>query len=435
MRVVVVGLGKIGLPLAVVFADAGMAVVGADISSTVVECISRGVPPFPNETGLEERLSAAVSTGRLAVTTDVSGAAKDADVVVVVVPLLIDEAKRPDFSAIDAATTELGRTLGAGTLVSYETTLPVGTTRTRLAPMLAAASGLELGRDLFVCHSPERVSSGSVFADLRRYPKLVGGVDSVSEQRAVAFYREALSFDDRPDLPKPNGVWPMGSSEAAELTKLVETTYRDVNIALANEFAAYAERLSVDVSEIVDAANSQPYSHVHRPGIAVGGHCIPVYPHLYLQGDPEARLPAVSREVNDRVPTRAVALLQAMLGELAGRRVAVLGAAYRGNVKETAFSGVFPLVSALVEAGARPMVHDPLYSDDELIAMKLSPFRLGEPVDAAIVQADHPSYATLSSDDLPGIVGVLDGRGILDPTAFPGVIVQRLGAPARRMPA
>jgi nucleotide sugar dehydrogenase len=417
----VVALGKIGLPLAVQIASRGHEVVGADVNPAVVDLVRAGRPPFPNEAGLAERLGAVLAAGRLDATTDTAAAVAGADTVVVVVPLVVDVASRPDFRALDAATAAIAAGLRPGTLVSYETTLPVGTTRHRFAPALAAGSGLTPGEDLFVCHSPERVSSGRVFADLRRYPKLVGGVDEESAARAVAFYEAVLEFDPRPDLDRPNGVWDLGSAEAAELTKLAETTYRDVNIALANEFARFADRIGTDVSAVIEAANSQPYSHLHQPGIAVGGHCIPVYPRFYLSGDPEARVPAAARAANEEMPAYAVARLRERLGDLAGLRVVVLGAAYRGGVKETAFSGVFPVVEALRRHGAVPVVHDPLYDDAELRALGLEPYALGEPCDAAVLQADHAGYRDLGPEDLPGVKALLDGRAVTDEARWQGV--------------
>ncbi|MGH8908934.1 MAG: nucleotide sugar dehydrogenase [Egibacteraceae bacterium] len=418
MRVCVVGLGKMGLPLAAQIASQGHTVIGADIDPRVVALVGEGHAPFPCEAGLDERLRAAVDAGRLAATTDTSAAVARAEAVVIVVPLVVDAQARPDFTALDDATRAVGAGLRPGALVSCETTLPVGTTRTRLAPALAAASGLTLGHTLFVCHSPERVSSGRVFADLRRYPKLVGAPDPASAARAVAFYSSVLDFDPRPDLDRPNGVWDLGSPEAAELAKLAETTYRDVNIGLANTFARYADRIGVDVHAVIAAANSQPFSHIHAPGIAVGGHCIPVYPRLYLAGDPDARIPAAARRVNEGMPAYAVARLAGHLGGLAGLRVAVLGAAYRGGVKETAFSGVFPLVAALSARSAHPVVHDPLYDDAELRALGLAPYHLGEPADAAIVHTDHAEYRTLGPQHLPGIRALLDGRAITDPARW-----------------
>src|SRR5262249_32287279 len=156
----------------------------------------------------------------------------------------------------------------------YETTLPVGTTRNRWAPMLEEGSGLTAGKDFFLVFSPERVLTGRVFADLRRYPKLVGGIDAESARHGVEFYQAVLDFDDRSDLNRANGVWDLGSAEASELAKLAETTYRDVNIGLANQFARFADTVGVDVTKVIEACNTQPYSHIHSPGIAVGGHCI-----------------------------------------------------------------------------------------------------------------------------------------------------------------
>lgn len=421
MKVAVVALGKIGLPLAVRFAEAGHEVVGVDVSAPVVELVNAGVEPFPGEAQLADKLAALVPAGALRATTDYAEAIPGADVVVVVVPLFVDEESgEPDFGWMDSATRSLAEQLSPGTLVSYETTLPVGTTRGRWAPLIEQVSGLVAGRDVEVVFSPERVLTGRVFADLARYPKLVGGLTEAGTAAAVAFYESVLDFDDRPDLDRPNGVWDLGSAEAAELAKLAETTYRDVNIGLANQFARFADSVGVDVHAVIEACNSQPYSHIHRPGIAVGGHCIPVYPRLYLSTDPDATVVAAARAANAAMPAYAVARAEQLLGSLAGLRVAVLGASYRGQVKETAFSGVFATVAALTDAGAQVAVHDPMYTDAELTAYGWHPYHLGEPADVAIVQADHAAYADLTPADLPGLRLLLDGRRVTDPAAFAG---------------
>ncbi len=304
--------------------------------------------------------------------------------------------------------------------MSYETTLPVGTTRNRLAPLLAEGSGLTAGADFPLVFSPERVLTGRVFTDLRRYPKLVGGIDEASGRRGAAFYRRILEFDERPDLPSPNGVWDLGSAEAAEFAKLAETTYRDVNIALANQFARFADRAGIDVARVIEACNTQPYSHIHRPGIAVGGHCIPVYPRMYLWNDPGATVVRAAREANGAMPAYAVDLLAAAYGDLAGAEVLVLGAAYRGGVKETACSGVFATVAALRDRGAVPYVSDPMYSAEELSALGLRPHR-GEPVTALVLQADHAEYAALSAADFPRARVLVDGRRRTEPGRWEGV--------------
>lgn len=422
MIITVVGLGKIGLPLAVQYARSGHQVLGADVSEQTVETVNAGVEPFPGEADLAEHLADAVRGGSLRATTDTADAVRQSEVVVVVVPLFVDEEARPDFGWMDSATDDIARGLQPGTLVSYETTLPVGTTRVRWKPRLEAGSGLTEGIDFHVVFSPERVLTGRVFADLRKYPKLVGGLSAEGAARAVEFYEAALQFDERPDLKRGNGVWDLGSAEAAEMAKLAETTYRDVNIGLANQFGAFAARAGIDVYEVIEASNSQPYSHIHRPGIAVGGHCIPVYPRLYLWNDPDATVVRAAREANAGMPAYTVGLaVGAAGGDLTGRRVAVLGASYRGGVKETAFSGVFATVEALRAAGADVAVHDPLYSAEELAGYGWAAHALGDPADVVVVQADHDEYRELAATDFPGAQVVVDGRNVLDRERFEGV--------------
>ncbi|MEE6289021.1 nucleotide sugar dehydrogenase [Georgenia sp. MJ173] len=421
MRIAVVGLGKIGLPLAVAFADAGHEVIGIDVQQRVVDLVNEAVEPFPGEAQLQEKLSALVPAGRLRATTDYGEGVPGADAVVIVVPLFVDDATwEPDFGWMDAATRSLAEHLTPGTLVSYETTLPVGTTRGRWKPLIEELSGLREGEDFHLMFSPERVLTGRVFADLRKYPKLVGGLTDAGAVRGREFYEAVLSFDERPDLARPNGVWDMGSAEAAEMAKLAETTYRDVNIGLANQFAMFADTAGIDVYAVIEACNSQPYSHIHRPGIAVGGHCIPVYPRLYLSTDPDASIVRTARQHNAAMPDYAVRRAAELLGDLTGLRAVVLGASYRGRVKETAFSGVFATVAALRERGAEVLVHDPMYDDDELTGLGWVPYHLGDPADLAIVQADHDEYRTLGPGDLPGVRLLVDGRDVTEPADWSG---------------
>ena len=411
MKAVVVALGKVGLPLAAQISRAGHEVVGCDIDERVVELVNRGEPPFPGEADLDAVLRA----HPIRATTDTTAAvAEGPDLVVAVPPLYVDADARPDWGALDAVTDAIGRGLQRGTTVVIETTVPVGTTRGRIAPRLESASGLKSEVDFFTAFSPERVFSGRVFQDLATYPKLVGGLSTEGEQHTAGLYASFLDAE----------VWAMGGAEAAELAKLAETTYRDVNIALANELARAADAIGVDVDHVITASNSQPFSHIHRPGVAVGGHCIPVYPRFFLEGAPGAQIPRVARDVNESMPGYAVDLL----GDVAGETVLVLGIAYRGGVKEDAFSGARSLREVLAARGARAVFADPLYSAGELRELGYEPWD-GSAVDAAIVQTDHAEYASLSAADLPGVSRVVDGRGILDATRFDGLPVKRIGRP------
>ncbi|MDO5373182.1 MAG: nucleotide sugar dehydrogenase [Corynebacterium glutamicum] len=421
MRIVVVALGKIGLPLAVQFASSGHEVVGVDVNKKTVDAVNAGKEPFPGEAQLQERLSELVPAGKLKATTSYAEAVPGADAVVLVAPVFVnDETWEPDFQYMDAATTSLAEHLTSGTLISYETTLPVGTSRNRFKPMLEKGSGLVEGEDFHIVYSPERVLTGRVFADLRKYPKLIGALSPEGTRRAREFYESVLQFDDRSDLPKPNGVWDLGTTEASEMAKLAETTYRDVNIGLANQFGLFAADHGIDVYKVIEACNSQPYSHIHRPGIAVGGHCIPVYPRLYLSTDPDADIVRVARNLNASMPEHLVAKAEGILGDLSGRKVAVLGAAYRGEVKETAFSGVFPTVDALKARGAEVVVHDPLYSDVELARLGFDAFHIGEPAELIIVQTDHADYRKLTPAEIPGVTLLVDGRNITEPNLWVG---------------
>lgn len=407
----VVGLGKIGLPLAAQFASSGLSVIGCDIAPDVVEAVNRGRSPIANEPGLAEMVAQNVGAGRLRATGDTAGGARRSDVVVVIVPLIIDQNCRPDFRSIDAATFAVGAGLHREQLVIYETTLPVGTTRCRFGEMLEEVSGLAPGRDFWLAFSPERVYSGRIFSDLKRYPKLVGGVDRASGARAAEFYRLALGTE----------VLEVENAETAEFTKLIETTYRDVNIALANEFARYAAGHGVDVVAAIRAANTQPFSHIHAPGIGVGGHCIPVYPYFLLNGHNGGRrkgleLPRLARAINDGMPRYAVELLRRALSGLAGRRVLILGLAYRENVKEAAFSPAEGLIAALKAQGAQVLLNDPLFSAEEIRARDVRNVELNGPVavDAVIIQSFHDSYQMLDLSLFEGCRVVLDGCNALD---------------------
>ena len=428
MKIAVVALGKIGLPLAVQFAKKGHHVIGCDVNQKTVDLVNAGTEPFPGEDHLAQFLGETVKSGHLTATTDTTAAVSESDAVVIVVPLFVDEEGIPDFGWMDAATEKIAQGLKPGTLVSYETTLPVGTTRNRFAPALEKGSGLVAGKDFHLVFSPERVLTGRVFADLRKYPKLVGGVNDASTKAGIKFYEAVLDFDDRPDLTEKNGVWDLGTAEASEMAKLAETTYRDVNIALANQFAIFAEGANIDIAKVIAASNSQPYSHIHQPGIAVGGHCIPIYPRFYLWNDPEATVVRSAREANAKMPEHAVLLLAKSMGDLKGKKVAVLGISYRGGVKESAFSGVFGTVTALKSRGAEVVVHDPMYSDEEISSLGFTPYAIGANVDAVILQADHKEYKGLSKKDFPGVQGVVDGRRAMSAKSFEGVSFRVIGA-------
>ena len=412
-RAAVVGAGKMGLPLAAQFARHGWHVTAVDVNPQVVEAINAGQSHVAEEPGLAEAVAEVHAAGLLEATTDAADAAGRADVVVLIVPVMLDDSHSPDYGHMDAAVDSIAPGVHAGLTVIFETTLPVGDTRRRFAPRLAAASGLKPDEDFFVAFSPERLFSGAVFRNLATYPKLVGGIGPASTARAAAFYDSVLDAE----------VVAMSGSEAAEFSKLADTTYRDVNIAFANELARYADRAGVDIQEVIDGANSQPYSHIHQPGIGVGGHCIPVYPHLLLSRAPDLEVVAAARRTNDGQVEVAVDAIEETLGGLRGRPVLVLGLTYREGVHELAYSRALPLIEALSARGAQVEAYDPLLSTEET-ARHAIPYAWGESgaFKAIVTQTADPLWRSIDFGLFPELEALLDGRNSLRTVDLPAAV-------------
>jgi nucleotide sugar dehydrogenase len=267
------------------------------------------------------------------------------------------------------------------------------------------------------------VQSHRVLLDLRRYPKVVGGVEPGSTERAVEFYKSVLDAE----------VMRVRNSETAELTKLAECVYRDVNIALANELARYADEVSVDITEVIQAANSEPLSNVHEPGVGVGGHCIPVYPYFLLANRPNLPMTALARTINDGMPGWTVEKVGELLGSIAGKRVLLLGLSYRANLAEITGSVGLSLVNELVAAGATPVVADSFFTTEQITAIGAEPFdgRSYDTVDAVIIQAMHDEFMSFPWTKLRMGTVVFDGRNVLDAPTVQALGLTYLGVGRR----
>ena len=421
--VAVVGAGKMGLPLAAQFATHGWKVIAVDVNPAVVDAINAGKSHVGEEPGLAEMVAGVHAQGRLVATLDAADAARQADVVVLIVPVMLNDQHQPDYRYMDPAVDSIAPGIHQGSTVIFETTLPIGDTRKRFAPRLEQVSGLVAGKDFHVAFSPERLFSGAVLANLAAYPKLVGGTVPASTDRAAAFYASVLDAE----------VVAMSSAEAAEFSKLADTTYRDVNIGLANEFARVADMHGIDVTEVIAAANSQPYSHIHMPGIGVGGHCIPVYPHLLLARAPGLRIVETARQVNDGQTDRALGTIATLLGGLSGAEVLVLGLTYREGVRELAYSRAIPLIRDLVAAGADVSAYDPLMVPAEIVALGARPWSWGQSGQfrAIVTQTADKQFAALDPAWFPQLSVVYDGRNSLRTLALPeGVTYLGVGVQA-----
>jgi len=329
VTVAIYGLGKMGLPLAAVFAERGANVIGVDVNADVVASINRGVNHVKEEHGLDEFVERNVRLGRLEATVDGVDAARRADVMIIIVPAFLDESKKADLGIIKAASESIAMGLEKDDFVIVETTVPPGTTENFVKPILES-SGLKAGVDFGLAHCPERTSSGRAVVDISgAYPKVVGGVDQISTDTAVGIY----------SVINERGVIPVSNSRTAEMVKIAEGIYRDVNIALANELAMVSNEKGVDIWEVIEVANTDPNCSLLEPGPGVGGHCIPVYPWFVINGNGSTRLIRTAREVNDSMSTHVVRKVSKELEKsgkpVSGSNILVAGLVYRPGVKET----------------------------------------------------------------------------------------------------
>jgi UDP-N-acetyl-D-mannosaminuronic acid dehydrogenase len=409
--VAVYGLGKMGLPLAAVYADRTGNVTGVDIDETVVAAVERGDCPVEHEPGLPELVAEQVSRGALTATTGADRAAADAALHVLIVPTTLHDDLTPDLSALEAAVDAVSEGLAAGDVVLVESTVPPGTCRDVVAPALAERSGID--PDAFgVAFCPERTASGRALRDITgAYPKVVGGVDPESTRVAELVY----------DLVTDNDVVSVADATTAECVKLFEGLYRDVNIALANELARVRDDLGVDVIEAIDAANTLSLCDIHDPGAGVGGHCIPYYPHFLMsRTDAETPLLRTARDVNESMPQFVVGKVrEGLVAEghaPADATVAVLGVTYRPGVAETRATPARPVVSGLQSLGATVYAVDPVVDGTTVdvgapfVPLSSLPDRAPDAV--ALVTA-HEAFQGVEWDDLAPAV-VVDGRDALD---------------------
>ena len=410
--VAVYGLGKMGLPLAAVYADVTTNTIGVDVSPDVVEAVGRGESHVVREPGLDALLADTIETGALSARTDAAGAAAEATVHVIIVPTPIHDDRSPDLSALEAVSADIASGLAPGDLVCVECTVPPTTCREVVRPILAEESGIS-PTEFGLAFCPERTSSGRAIEDIRgAYPKVVGGIDPESTRAAALVYDEINS----------QGTLPVTDATTAEAVKVFEGVYRDVNIALANELARFTDELDIDVNEAISVANTLPFCDIHTPGIGVGGHCIPYYPYFLIHGfDTDTSLLRTAREVNDAMPDFAISKLREEFAAegttMEGKTVLVLGLTYRPGVNETAATPAGPLIDGLREGGASVLATDPILDDAEIAAFGADPIGIEaaaeQAVDAAVLVTAHEGFDALDWAAFEPLI-VIDGRNALD---------------------
>ena len=401
-EICVVGLGYIGLPTAAMFATHGFRVLGVDKNPSVVSLINGGNTPI-EEPGLKTLLEAAVKSGNLTAQSQV----QPADAYVVAVPTPVTEDQRPDLGDLGDLTSScrsIAAHLRRNDLVVIESTVPPGATLNTVAPLLEE-SGLKAGTEFSLAHCPERVLPGAILREIVSNDRIVGGIDARSTERAAELYRSFVS-----------GTIHSTDATTAEMVKLSENTFRDVNIVLANELSLIASRLGVDVWQVIDLANKHPRVNLSRPGPGVGGHCIPIDPWFLVSVSPDdASLIRTSRAINDAQPSRVVHQVRGLLGDTSNAKAALLGVSYKADVDDTRGTPAVEVIRGLEEAGVGVAVHDPLVA--RFTRPILDVEEAFKDADIAVVLTDHRAFSNLDPHRLGPLMRtrrMLDTRHCLD---------------------
>lgn len=344
-KILVIGTGYVGLPLAIMLARAGYQVIGVDIEKNIVNAINEGVVNL-----VEEDIKKIFQEPKVRKNLCAQSSPSEADVFIISVPTPLNEKKRiADLSHVIAGVESIVPLLRPGNLVIIESTIPPLTCKDIIAPLIEK-SGLKVSEQVYLCHCPERILPGNVFNEIVDNDRVIGGVDSKAAEMAKEIYSSFVK-----------GKLYLTDDVTAELVKLMENTYRDVNIALANEFAAVAEGLGVDIMQAIELANRHPRVDILKPGIGTGGHCIPIDPWFIKEVDPvNCRLIHTARLINDEIPYKIASKIRHALRDIKNPRIIALGITYKPNTYDTRNSPALTIIKLLKEDGYQVEAYDPL---------------------------------------------------------------------------
>jgi UDP-N-acetyl-D-glucosamine dehydrogenase len=409
-RVAVIGLGYVGLPLALLAEEKNYQVFGVDSDATKAKLLEKRIAPYLSS-GEQETFR----RSSLLVSTD-GGFLKQADVILMCVPTPVHENHEPDLTPVEQATKLIASTLRRGQLVIIESTINPGVCEEVIIPILESRTGLHVGADFFFAHCPERINPGDPHWNVSTIPRVVGANDPKSLSLASAFYRSILSSD----------VHPMRSLKEAEAVKVVENSFRDINIAFVNELAMSFDKLGIDILNVIGGASTKPFSFMpHFPSCGVGGHCIPVDPYYLIayaaQNGFTHRFLSLARDINNKMPRYTVDLLAASLKKfhrpLSGSRIALLGLSYKKDIPDLRESPALRIKEELIERGAAVKTYDPLLPEHSTEG-SLEEALTG--VEGVIIATDHSEFKRLTPEMLlrEGIAVLIDGKNFLPKEQF-----------------
>lgn len=399
MKLTVIGLGYIGLPTGLLFASKGVDVVGVDINSSVVEGLNNGKLHI-EETGMEELLHASLAAGKFKASLEVETA--DYYIVAVPTPYLPDNSC--DLSYMKEAITKLKDVLKKGDTIIIESTIAPRTMEDIAAPMIASY-GYEIGENIFLAHCPERVLPGKIIEEMVNNNRIVGGITPNCAKKAKELY-----------LTLVEGEIFETKASTAEMSKLMENTYRDVNIALANELVKISDSLGINALDVIQLANEHPRVNIHFPGPGVGGHCLAVDPYFIVASDrADAKLIAISREINNSMPAFVIGKVKKIMAANNGKRITVLGLTYKGNIDDIRESPALEIYHQLKRETDFEIVAQDSHVNLDWVEADIKKALIGS--DLALVLTDHKEYKALNNYITEAIV-VFDTKNIVDETGI-----------------
>ncbi len=415
----VFGFGHVGLTIGIGWGLVGARVIGMTLDKNAIRMLESGVSPFPEEAYLSKYISMLKRRGLLKVTDDYRYGACESDIKIIAVPAYLSEEKKPDLSPVMEVSKEIGEHLSKGDVVIVETSLPPGTTRNLIKPILEEKSGFKADEDFALAYSPERISAGTALEDyLENYPKIVGCDSPRSLELVSELYSAVVK----------RGVIKMSSTLAAETEKLFEGIYRDVNIALANELALFCEKIGVSFDEVQKAANSQPFSHLHNPGIGVGGACIPVYPYFVLEVASKhgikLQITQLARSINEQATEifirKIINAIRLLRKEPSHCAFALLGLSFRGGTSDMRLSPALKILSFIEKLGVSIRVCDPLVEKVEGKGYEVVKDwrRVVKGADVIIIASDHKEFHEIRIGEASELAGkdlaILDGKNVVN---------------------
>jgi|TARA_B100001971_G_C18258986_1_gene584862 UDP-N-acetyl-D-glucosamine dehydrogenase len=410
MKITIMGLGYVGLPLTLVCSQKQHQVYGFDVDKDKIESLKKGVSPIKDEI-LEKEVKS--STKKVKFTNNAEEAINDSEIVIVCVPTPTDKEHKPDLSFVESASETISKNVKKGQLVIIESTIYPGTTEEVIIPILEK-SGLKAGADFDVAYCPERIDPGNKEYTIKNLPRVVGAINKEGLDRAMKFYNSIID--------KKDDVTGLSSIKAAEATKIMENTFRDINIAFVNEMAKSFDKAGIDISEVIRGASTKPFGFMkHYPGCGVGGHCIPVDPYYLIEKAKqigfEHKFLSLAREINNSMPEYTVDLLEEELKRLGKKaedsNVGVLGLAYKKDVDDLRESPALKIVEILENKKASVAVFDP-YINEKSNVKDIDEFL--EKSDYVILATDHSEFKGLHPDKLKssGVKVIIDGRNCFD---------------------